>query len=144
MSQTKDMSLNQQKKKINDEIHQKIKLRTDKVLILGELTYKKMRSAPAEDKQFEQLHEDLLELDSSLAKSKQELAELMAKFEVKTCECGNELGEQDQFCGECGAKQVHEEPLNEENSKTCGTCDERIPLDVRYCPSCGHAVGEHS
>lgn len=141
MHQTKDLPLNQQKKKVNDEIHQKTKVRSDKILVLGELVYKKMRSVPVEDKQFEQLHEDLLEIDRSLAESKRDLADLLKKFEVKTCECGSELGEQDQFCGECGAKQVQEVPLSEENSKACHTCNEKIPLDALFCASCGHRNG---
>lgn len=140
MNTEKDPALVQQKQSLNEQIHNMIKERTDKVLVLGELTYKSQRQSHSDDKQFEQLYEDIFQIDQAIAAAKRDLAQLMNQSDTSTCECGNEVGEMDQFCGECGAKVVHATRLSEEEQTMCSTCEAMIPYDASFCTVCGHAV----
>ena len=89
-----------------------------------------------------------------VAAAKAALAEIAAAKEqinalkgVRECvNCGKELGKNDLFCGNCGAKNelpvVEEEP--EAVDQVCPVCKSFVPADVQFCPTCGEKLGAAS
>lgn len=128
----------QTERELGNEIRKKTHERTEKMIQLGEATYKEIRSGSSEDEQINNLHEQLFKIDMSIVEMKQKVAAIRAQSEKQICECGNEIAEGDLFCGECGSKVVKEEPLDEENSKGCKTCQHQVPITALFCPACGH------
>ena len=67
--------------------------------------------------------------------------------------CGNEITENQKFCGVCGAN-LHEQNIQQQNQikqesnvrelqKICANCGSYNPQSQRICSSCGQDVNSH-
>jgi len=59
--------------------------------------------------------------------------------------CGKEIGDDDKFCPECGARAFSDEqgqdtsvPQGGIRKKKCPRCGEEMPEDMFYCMNCGY------
>lgn len=75
---------------------------------------------------------------------------------MKICSyCGQEIDDNDVFCGYCGKKYVEVKPepqpsyniedrVEEENTKTCPNCGSKISSNDTVCPNCGYQIEQPS
>ena len=121
---------------IKKEIEKDELSKTRALLDLGILTYEKFRKQEVCDCVFDEICEEVFELDKSIFENNLKLEKLkMCKIQVK-CQCGNELNLSDKFCAKCG-KKVEQEC---ENIITCEFCEAKIDDDSRYCSCCGKRI----
>ncbi|MGL6107130.1 zinc ribbon domain-containing protein [Romboutsia sp.] len=141
----KSVIFNLKNKSIEEKLNLKNTVETSKVeeaqtektsllLEMGMLTYRKIRENRINDKDFDNICKEILELDKIIYANKLDLEE-----ERKlTCECGNIINTDDKFCSECGNKISTEEKL--EDFIVCKHCEYEIDLDSNYCICCGNKV----
>lgn len=63
---------------------------------------------------------------------------------MKYCfNCGREIGEDFEFCPECGVSQSQSGPSSTgfTRSKYCKNCGSEMPEDALYCLNCGYDFG---
>src|SRR5579862_2742978 len=60
------------------------------------------------------------------------IAKAASDDDLECSECGEDLEDGDQFCGQCGAPAPPEDGMDR-----CRLCGEEVDEDARYCPQCG-------
>lgn len=105
------------------------------LLEMGMLTYRKIRENTLVDCDYNDLSNQIMELDKIIYAHKLEVEQIKnAKIDT-LCECGNVIGSKDNFCSECGNQVEVEENIN---LVTCKYCSYEIDSDSSYCPCCGN------
>lgn len=107
------------------------------LLEMGMILYKKIRNNEIEDESFSELSRELVKLDKIIYDESIEIEELEEEKRGIFCECGNVADINDKFCAECGANLKKED---DEEFKICKLCETKIDLDSNYCVCCGNKV----
>lgn len=112
--------------------------KTNLLLQMGILTHKMIRENRINDECFNDLCEEILELDKFIYQNKVEFDTQNDIEYTLICECGNNIGCSDKFCSECG-NQI-EDKSKYENTIICPICECNIDIDSIYCTCCGNKI----
>lgn len=112
--------------------------KTNILLEMGMLTFKKIRLDEINDDSFNELCNEILELDKIIYESNLSINELEKDKKGIFCECGYVANINDKFCVECGRKI--ESDNNEIDLKVCSHCDNEMDGDSNYCTCCGNKL----
>ncbi|MEG1311339.1 MAG: zinc ribbon domain-containing protein [Romboutsia sp.] len=118
---------------INDEIK-----KTKALLSMGILIYEKIRKNEINDDSFNELCNEILELDKVIYESNNKIDKLEDNKHKIFCECGHIANENDKFCVECGTSIQIEK--NEDVFRVCSYCSSDMYLDFNYCTCCGNKL----
>ncbi|RDY24579.1 zinc ribbon domain-containing protein [Romboutsia maritimum] len=130
------ISIFKEELEIKKEIEQDNLEKTNILLELGILTYEKFRKQEVYDSSFDDMCQELLDLDKKIYENNLRIENLRkSQIQIK-CECNNELSVSDKFCPECGKKVC----LEEENMMICEFCESKIDNDSIYCICCGKKI----
>lgn len=135
--------LDKGKEKTNPE--KEIKVAQDKklnlLLDMGILTYQKLREKTIEDPSFDELCEEIFELDKIIYENSSKIDKEDPRDISFTCECGNVYNQGDKFCVECGNKiEIEREDID---IIECIYCDTKIDSDSNFCICCGKQVNNY-
>ncbi|WP_122638584.1 zinc ribbon domain-containing protein [Romboutsia sp. Marseille-P6047] len=126
-----------EKVRINNLINEAEDKKTLLLIEMGTLSYQKIRDGYLRDDDFNEISNEIIELDKFIYKSNLELEKLESLNRINKCECGNTIKDQDKFCSVCG-KNV--EDIYEEETIICDLCETEIDADSNYCVCCGKKV----
>ncbi|WP_042273098.1 zinc ribbon domain-containing protein [[Clostridium] dakarense] len=112
--------------------------KTNILLEMGMLTFKKIRSKEINDYSFNEFCDEILELDKIIYESNLNINELETDKRGIFCECGYVANINDKFCVECGRKIQSED--NQVDLKICEHCNNEMDKDSNYCICCGNKL----
>ena len=125
--------LDNEKNDIYTEIENAQMRKTDLLLNLGMIAYEKIRKAIIIDESFDDICNEILEIDKLIYNNKLKIKTLEESSKELVCECGNILNSENNFCPACGKKiEVEEEYFIE-----CARCNTLNEDDSIYCGCCG-------
>ncbi|MGX2961706.1 zinc ribbon domain-containing protein [Peribacillus sp. JNUCC 23] len=119
---------------------QEASLKRNEVLLqLGEELYKKLRNKEIQSDELSKKVNSLIELDRTIFKSQQAIAELHASTVAEnSCQsCGTIVTPDDKFCGGCGAKVEKLEQAVTLDTISCHICEVQISANSSFCSCCG-------
>lgn len=103
------------------------------LLDMGIMTYEKIRNEIIVDNSFDDICNEILEIDKLIYNNNLRIKKLEEKSDEIVCECGSVLNSENKFCGTCGKKvEIEEEYLTE-----CIRCNSLNEEDSVYCACCG-------
>ena len=103
------------------------------LLDMGIMTYEKIRNEIIVDNSFDDICNEILEIDKLIYNNNLRIKKLEEKSDDIVCECGSVLNSENKFCGTCGKKvEIEEEYLTE-----CIRCNSLNEEDSVYCACCG-------
>lgn len=109
--------------------------KTNILLEMGILTFKKIRLSEINDDSFSELCNEILEIDKIIYESN-----LNIEIDKRGifCECGYVASINDKFCVECGRKIQSDD--SQIDLKICSHCDNKMDVDSNYCICCGNKL----
>ena len=128
--------ISQQKKLINENAEKKAEL----LLKMGELVYKKIRTAELSDPQLDAFAKDIIQYDQRIYQSQQTLVQLnFTSQQGKNCNsCGGPITADDKFCGSCGQKVEQPQAAANVETAACPVCEAEVPAHAAFCICCGN------
>ena len=103
------------------------------LLDMGIMTYEKIRNEIIIDDSFDNICNEILEIDKLIYNNNLRIKKLEEKSKDLVCECGSVLNSENKFCGSCGKKvEIEENYLIE-----CIRCNSLNEEDSVYCACCG-------
>ena len=118
---------------ILEEIENAERKKENLLLNMGIMTYEKIRNEKIVDESFDNICDELLEVDKLIYNNNIKINKLEETSKDIICECGNILNSENNFCGICGKKiEIKNSYYNE--CKKCNTLNED---DSIYCGCCG-------
>lgn len=103
------------------------------LLDIGIMTYDKIRNNMIIDSSFDNICNEILEIDKIIYNNNLKLKKIEEKSNELVCECGSILKSENKFCGICGKKvEIEDNHLIE-----CTRCDSLNEEDSVYCGCCG-------
>ena len=103
------------------------------LLDMGIMIYEKIRSEIIIDDSFDNICNEILEIDKLIYNNNLRIKTLEEKSQEIVCECGSVINSENRFCGTCGKKvEIEEDYLTE-----CTRCDSLNEEDSVYCACCG-------
>ena len=103
------------------------------LLDMGIMTYEKIRNEIIVDNSFDDICNEILEIDKLIYNNNLRIKKLEEKSDEIVCECGSVLNSENKFCGTCGKKvEIEEDYLTE-----CIRCNSLNEEDSVYCACCG-------
>ena len=103
------------------------------LLDIGIMTYEKIRNEIIIDDSFDNICNEILEIDKLIYNNNLRIKTLEEKSRELVCECGSVLNSENKFCGTCGKKvEIEENYLTE-----CIRCNSLNEEDSVYCACCG-------
>lgn len=118
---------------ILEEIENAERKKANLLLNMGIMTYEKIRNEKIVDESFDNICDELLEVDKLIYNNNIKINKLEETSKDIICECGNILNSENNFCGICGKKIEIKNPYYNE-CKKCNTLNED---DSIYCICCG-------
>ncbi|MBO3446019.1 zinc ribbon domain-containing protein [Clostridium sp. CCUG 7971] len=113
--------------------------KTNLLLEMGILTLKKIRLNEINDYSFNELCNEILELDKIIYENNLNINQLEKDKRGIFCECGYVANVNDKFCVECGRKIQSED--SQVDFKICTHCNNKMDADSNYCICCGNKLG---
>ena len=103
------------------------------LLDMGIMTYEKIRNEIIIDDSFDNICNEILEIDKLIYNNNLRIKKLEEKSKEIVCECGSILNSESNFCGSCGKKvEIEDNYLIE-----CTRCNSLNEEDSVYCACCG-------
>lgn len=103
------------------------------LLDMGIMTYEKIRNEIIIDDSFDNICNEILEIDKLIYNNNLRIKKLEEKSKEIVCECGSVLNSENNFCGSCGKKvEIEDNYLIE-----CTRCNSLNEEDSVYCACCG-------
>lgn len=128
--------IDKEKSKINDNILDLEKKKVELLLDMGMMTYQKIRNNIINDIDFNEISNEILDVDKLIYDKNLELNKLTNLNTKKKCVCGNEVDNSDKFCSICG-KNVEDEI---KEYVICERCSTNVDIDSNYCTCCGSKI----
>ena len=126
-------NIENEKNIILKEIENAERKKANLLLNMGIMTYEKIRNEKIVDESFDNICDELLEVDKLIYNNNIKINKLEETSKDIICECGNILNSENNFCGICGKKiEIKNSYYNE--CKKCNTLNED---DSIYCICCG-------
>lgn len=126
-------NIENEKNIILKEIENAERKKANLLLNMGIMTYEKIRNEKIVDESFDNICDELLEVDKLIYNNNIKINKLEEASKDIICECGNILNSENNFCGICGKKiEIKNSYYNE--CKKCNTLNED---DSIYCICCG-------
>ena len=132
-----EIELHKEKTRINSFINEAEDKKSTLLIELGMLTYQKIRNGYSYDEMFENIANEIMELDKIIYNNNIELEKINRSSATNKCECGNIIKLEDKFCSVCGMSL---EDLSKDETITCEFCEAEIDEDSNYCVCCGRKV----
>lgn len=132
-----EIELHKEKTRINSFINEAEDKKSTLLIELGMLTYQKIRNGYSYDEMFENIANEIMELDKIIYNNNIELEKIKKSSDTNKCECGNIIKLEDKFCSVCGMSL---EDLSKDETITCEFCGAEIDEDSNYCVCCGSKV----
>lgn len=124
--------------KMNKTIEDISAKKADAILEIGLMCYQKIREGSLEDKEIKEKCESITGFDYIIYDNKRKIYEISKIDKGFLCECGNNVSQEDKFCGACGKKI--EEKIEEFNYIVCNNCEMSIIENAKFCPCCGMKI----
>ncbi|MBR1812582.1 MAG: zinc ribbon domain-containing protein [Lachnospiraceae bacterium] len=95
--------------------------------------------------------DEYLPYSSEVELAEKEIASIKDKLRilkgVRTCKnCGARIGRHDIYCSVCGTKNDIDllgndmDPFDEQPDRICPVCKTAVPVNVKFCPTCGERL----
>lgn len=122
-----------EKSDIHMEIEKAEMKKANLLLDIGIITYEKIRNKIIIDDTFDNICNEILQIDKLIYNNNLRLKKLEEKSNELVCECGSVLNYENKFCGTCG-KKVH---VEEDYLIECRRCNSYNEENSVYCSCCG-------
>ena len=121
---------------IREEIDNAERKKASLLLHMGILTYEKIRNEKIIDNSFDNICNEILELDKLIYNNNLKINDLEESSKDIVCECGSTLNSENNFCGTCGKKI----DINGSYLVECIKCNALNEEDSNYCQCCGNKL----
>lgn len=125
--------IEKEKKDIYIEIKDYQIKKANLLLEMGIMTYEKIRNEIIIDDSFENICNEILEIDKLIYNNNLKIKTLEESSKELVCECRNFINSENKFCSICGKKVEKEDKYLIE----CTKCNSLNEEDALYCGCCG-------
>ena len=133
-----NMQKESEKMKIKKKINECEDKKAQVLLQMGIKTYDKIRKDELVDSDFNQMCEEIKNIDIDIYMSYMKLKSIEGDKKKNTCECGYVAFKNEKFCPQCGRNLI----VEEKKYIICETCNEETEADSNYCECCGNKINK--